>query len=31
MGFMEIVRQIIGGFGTTLLIFFFTLLFSLLL
>ena len=29
MGFMEIVRQIIGGFGTTLLIFFFTLLFSL--
>ena len=29
MGFMEIVRHIIGGFGTTLLIFFFTLLFSL--
>ena len=29
MGFMEIVQQIIGGFGTTLLIFFFTLLFSL--
>ena len=28
MGFMEIVQQIIGGFGTTLFIFFFTLLFS---
>ena len=29
MGFMSIVQQIIGGFGTTLFIFFFTLLFSL--
>ena len=28
MGFMSIVQQIIGGFGTTLFIFFFTLLFS---
>ncbi len=29
MMFLSIVRQIIGGFGTTLLLFFFTLLFSL--
>ena len=28
MGFMSIVQQIIGGFGTTVFIFFFTLLFS---